>query len=338
MKVLVTGGTGYIGSHTVVELIGSGHETVIVDDLSNSSPIVIDRIEDITSVRPAFHRVDITDTASTTDIFEREQPDAVIHFASYKAVGESVTNPLKYYNNNLGTGLSVIAAMKHTGCRQMIFSSSATVYGHGPVPLREDQKTLRSDSPYGWSKVMIEQILTDVASTGEINVALLRYFNPVGAHPSGKIGEDPRGIPNNLMPYISQVAAGRREVLTIFGHDYDTPDGTCLRDYLHVVDLAHGHVKALDHIAAHEMPVRAWNLGRGAAVSVLELVNEFMDATGVDVPYTFGPRRPGDLPEVWADPSRARAELGWRAERSVADMCLDTWRWQSDNPRGYEGG
>ncbi|MEZ7897434.1 MAG: UDP-glucose 4-epimerase GalE [Flaviflexus sp.] len=335
MKVLVTGGAGYIGSHTVVQLVEAGHEPVIVDNFVNSSPGVLDRINEITGREIEFHEADLTDVKKTLQLFDEVRPEAVIHFASLKAVGESVEKPLMYFRNNLDSALSVAEAMGSVGCQNIIFSSSATVYGDGDVPMNENQEYLRSDSPYGRTKIMIEQILTDVAAAHSIHVALLRYFNPVGAHESGLIGEDPLGIPNNLMPYVAQVAAGRRERLTVHGGDYDTPDGTCLRDYLHVVDLAEGHVKALECIAEGNVSVRAWNLGRGRAVSVLEIVHAFKEASGVDVPYVIGPRRAGDLPSVWADPSRARDELGWTAERTVADMCADTWRWQSSNPDGY---
>ncbi|WP_054951918.1 UDP-glucose 4-epimerase GalE [Flaviflexus massiliensis] len=335
MKVLVTGGAGYIGSHTVAQLIESGHEPVIVDNFSNSSPGVLLRINEITGREIEFHEVDLTDTEKTLQVFQEVQPEAVIHFASHKAVGESVEKPLHYYRNNFDSSLSVVEAMLAVGCRNIIFSSSATVYGDGDVPMQETQEYLRSGSPYGRTKIMIEQMLGDIAEAHPIRVALLRYFNPVGAHHSGLIGEDPLGIPNNLMPYISQVATGRREKLTVFGGDYDTPDGTCLRDYIHVVDLAEGHVKALELIARGDVAVRAWNLGRGEAVSVLELVNAFQEVSGREIPYVIGPRRAGDLPSVWADSSRARDELGWSAERTVVDMCADTWRWQSMNPDGY---
>lgn len=335
MKVIVTGGAGYIGSHTVVELVGAGFDPVIVDNFSNSSPVVLSRLTELCSREVPFHEIDLTDTEATRAVFEQVRPNAVIHFASLKAVGESVDEPYRYYRNNLDSALSVIEAMEAVGCDVIVFSSSATVYGNKPAPLDEDQVPLSSSNPYGWTKVMIEQILTDVAQATDLRVALLRYFNPVGAHPSGLMGEDPTGVPNNLMPFISQVASGKRERLTVFGGDYPTADGTCLRDYLHVMDLANGHVKALERMAERDIKVRTWNLGRGEAVSVLELVHAFEAVSGADVPYVIGQRRAGDLTEVWADAARARNELGWSADRTVAEMCEDTWRWQSMNPDGY---
>lgn len=335
MKVLITGGAGYIGSHTAVQLVAAGHEPIIADSYINSTPGVLPRIEQVTGTSVRGYEIDLVDDGATLELFETVRPDAVIHFAALKAVGESVEKPLAYYRNNLESALSVVGGMEAVGCRTMIFSSSATVYGEAVVPLTEEELDLSSSSPYGWTKVMIEQILTDVAKASNLRVALLRYFNPVGAHPSGLMGEDPSDIPNNLMPYIAQVASGKRERLTVFGGDYATPDGTCLRDYLHVLDLADGHIAALQKIAEGQIDVRAWNLGRGEPVSVLELIHAFERSSGQDVPYSIGDRRAGDLPAVWADTKRARDELGWSAWRTVEQMCADTWRWQSANPDGY---
>lgn len=335
MKVIVTGGAGYIGSHTVVQLVEAGYQPIIMDHFANSAPAVLPRLAQVTGTEIPFYEVDLTDSAKTKELFEAIRPDAVIHFASPKAVGESIEEPALYYRNNLDSALSVTEAMEALGCEILVFSSSATVYGNEPAPLDEDQEVLSSSNPYGWTKVMIEQIVTDIARASSRRVALLRYFNPVGAHPSGLLGEDPTGVPNNLMPYISQVAGGRRERLAIFGGDYPTPDGTCLRDYVHVMDLANGHVKALKRMTESNVKVRAWNLGRGKALSVLELVNAFEDASGQFVPYVIGDRREGDLIEVWASADRAREELGWSADRTVQEMCEDTWRWQSANPNGY---
>jgi UDP-glucose 4-epimerase len=281
--------------------------------------------------------VDLTDAAATSALFAAERFDAVIHFAAFKAVGESVAKPLEYYRNNLDATFSLLAAMADHDVPRFVFSSSATVYGEkAPVPYREDYEPLDSASPYGQTKVMIERVLTDVAAVHEgWKVALLRYFNPVGAHPSGEIGEDPQGIPNNLMPFLAQVAVGRRESLTVFGGDYPTADGTCERDYIHVMDLAAGHVAALDHLDAMATDVRAFNLGTGSGTSVLELLHAFERAVGRELAYEIGPRRAGDLPAFWADPARARTELGWEATRTIDDMCADTWRWQSANPQGF---
>lgn len=337
MRVLVTGGAGYIGSHTVVQLVAAGHTPVVVDSFVNSSPAVLARLEELTGTRIESHSFDLRDADKTSALFADGGFDAVIHFAGLKAVGESSEIPLEYYDNNLGTTLSLVAAMRRHGVRTIVFSSSATVYGeHAPVPYVEDYEYLSAGNPYGQTKVMQERILTDVAATGAIQVALLRYFNPVGAHPSGTIGEDPQGIPNNLMPFIAQVAVGRRERLQVFGDDYDTPDGTPLRDYIHVEDLAAGHVAALGHLRDHpDLAVRAWNLGGGHGTSVLEMVAAFEAASGRPITYEVADRRAGDLPAFWADASRAEAELGWRATRSIEQMCADTWRWQSANPQGY---
>ena len=339
MRVLVTGGAGYIGSHTVLALLAEGHDVVVVDNLCNSKASVIGRLEELSGKHVPFHVFDVRDEDKLSQLFADEPVDAVIHFAGLKAVGESVQQPLSYYETNLGSTFALVSAMARAGVRRLVFSSSATVYGESaPVPMTEDLPT-SATNPYGWSKVMQEQILTDVAAaTPGFQVALLRYFNPVGAHPSGQIGEDPQGIPNNLMPFVAQVAVGRRERLSVFGGDYETADGTGERDYIHVVDLAEGHVAALEHLAAHpEIGARAWNLGTGHGTSVLEMVKAFEVASGREVPYEITDRRPGDLPVVYADTTRAADELGWRTSRTVEDMCADTWRWQSANPQGFPG-
>ena len=339
MRVLVTGGAGYIGSHTVLALLAEGHDVVVVDNLCNSKASVIGRLEELSGKHVPFHVFDVRDEDKLSQLFADEPVDAVIHFAGLKAVGESVEQPLSYYETNLGSTFALVSAMSRAGVRRLVFSSSATVYGESaPVPMTEDLPT-SATNPYGWSKVMQEQILTDVAAaTPGFQVALLRYFNPVGAHPSGQIGEDPQGIPNNLMPFVAQVAVGRRERLSVFGGDYETTDGTGERDYIHVVDLAEGHVAALEHLAAHpEIGARAWNLGTGHGTSVLEMVKAFEVASGREVPYEITDRRPGDLPVVYADTTRAADELGWRTSRTVEDMCADTWRWQSANPQGFPG-
>lgn len=338
MRVLVTGGAGYIGSHTVVQLVAAGHQPVVVDSFVNSRPSVIARLEELTGEQIETHSFDLRDADKTSALFAEGGFDAVIHFAGLKAVGESSQIPLEYYDNNLGTTFSLMRAMEHHGVRRLVFSSSATVYGETEtVPMPEDLPT-SATNPYGWTKVMQEQILRDVAATGAAQVALLRYFNPVGAHPSGRIGEDPQGVPNNLMPFVAQVAVGRRERLQVFGDDYPTPDGTPLRDYIHVEDLAAGHVAALQYLDAHpDLAVREWNLGTGHGTSVLEMVAAFEAGSGREVPYDVVSRRPGDLAAVYADPTRAETELGWRAERTIEQMCADTWRWQSGNPQGYPG-
>ena len=326
MNVLVTGGAGYIGSHTVVELIKAGHEPIIVDDLSNAKADVVDRIQTITAVKPAFYQADCKDKDALRKIFSTHKIDAIIHFAAFKAVGESVKKPLQYYRNNLDSTLSLLEVMEEFGCKKFIFSSSATVYGpNNPHPYKEEMPAIQSSSPYGWTKVMIERILTDyVTAHPGFCAVLLRYFNPIGSHDSGLLGDDPNGIPNNLMPYIGRVAAGKLEKLTIFGGDYPTPDGTCQRDYLHVVDLAVGHLKALE-FAKERTGVEAINLGTGNGISVLELVNAFQKVNGIELPYVIGPRRDGDLPAFWADAEKAKNLIGWEATHTVEDMCRSAW-------------
>ena len=337
MSILVTGGTGYIGSHTVVELQNAGFEAVIVDNLSNSKPLVLDRIEAITGKRPKFYNADIRDKEALAKIF-KENPDieAVIHFAGLKAVGESVAKPLEYYDNNIHGTLSLLEAMRDAGVKNIVFSSSATVYGDPAfVPITEECPKGTCTNPYGWTKSMLEQILSDLTVPDkEWNVILLRYFNPIGAHKSGTMGEDPSGIPNNLMPYITQVAVGKRDHLNVFGNDYDTHDGTGVRDYIHVVDLAIGHVKALNKIR-EKCGLKIYNLGTGHGYSVLDIVKAFEKASGVKIPYEITARRPGDIATCYADASKAKAELGWEAQYGIEEMCEDSWRWQKNNPEGY---
>ena len=323
--ILITGGTGYIGSHTAVELINAGKQIVIVDDLSNSSEDVIDRIDKITGIKPKFYKGSILEKQLLERIFTENNIDSVIHFAGYKAVGESVEKPLMYYSNNLIGTIELLEAMKKHGCKRIVFSSSATVYGiDNAPPLTEDMKT-SAINPYGWTKVMIEQILRDVyVSDNEFSVVLLRYFNPVGAHPSGLIGENPKDIPNNLMPYIAKVAIGELDHINVFGNDYDTPDGTGVRDYIHVVDLAIGHVKALDK-AENSFGVLTYNLGTGNGFSVLELIDSYSKACGKELKRVIAPRRSGDLASCYADPSKAEKELNWKASRTIDDMCRDSW-------------
>lgn len=330
MNILVTGGTGYIGSHTVVELIGAGHGVTIVDNLSNSDKNVVDRIEQITDKKVPLHVFNLEDTVQLRDLFTSTKFDGVIHFAGLKAVSESVTQPLKYYRANVDATLSLLEVMDEYNVRKLIFSSSATVYGSAPIPYAETSPTgLGITNPYGKTKHVIEQILIDAALANPDNqFSILRYFNPVGAHKSGLIGEEPQGIPNNLMPFVAQVAAGARKELAIFGNDYSTPDGTCIRDYIHVVDLAKGHLAALEHL---EPGTHAYNLGSGKGTSVLKLVNTFIETTGQNVPYSFQDRRAGDLPEFYADPTLAKEKLGWQTEQTVEDMCRDTWKWQSSS-------
>ena len=337
MSILVTGGAGYIGSHTVVELIKLGKEVVIVDNLSNSSILVLDRIEEITGKRPTFYELDVADKAALRSVFEKESIEAAIHFAGYKAVGESVEKPVMYYENNIMSTLALVEVMAEFGVKKIVFSSSATVYGlNNPSPLVENMPT-SATNPYGYTKVMLEQILRDLeVSDKEWSVALLRYFNPIGAHESGLIGEDPAGIPNNLMPFIAQVAVGKRAELSVFGNDYDTVDGTGVRDYIHVVDLALGHIKALEKIS-DTTGVYTYNLGSGQGTSVLELVQAFEKVNGVQVPYKIVDRRPGDVATCYANADKALAELNWKTEKTIEDMCRDTWNWQSKNPNGYKG-
>ena len=325
VAILLTGGTGYIGSHTAVELIRSGYrELVIVDDLSNSSADVIDRIEQISGVRPLFYRADAADKAAMDRIFADNEIEAVIHFAGFKAVGESVKKPVAYYRNNLDSTLTLLETMADHGCKRIVFSSSATVYG-AEGELTEDLPTGGCSNPYGWTKFMIEQILTDAAAADrELSAVLLRYFNPIGAHPSGLIGERPSGVPNNLMPYVTQVAAGIREKLSIFGDDYPTPDGTGVRDYIHVVDLAKGHVAALRYAMEHT-GAEPINLGTGRGTSVLEIVRAFEKASGREIPYRVAERRPGDIAECYAGTEKAERLLGWHATRNIDDMCRDGW-------------
>ncbi len=339
MRVLVSGGAGYIGSHTVLHLIDSGHDVLVADDFANSKSSVVSRLESLSGRRIPVHVLNLTDVDKTEHLFATEKIDAVVHFAGHKAVGESVERPLDYYTNNLGSTLSLLRAMASYDVRRLVFSSSATVYGdHAPVPYREDHEPLAASNPYGRTKVMNEHVLRDVAAaTDGLKVALLRYFNPVGAHPSGELGEDPQGVPNNLMPFLAQVAVGRRPLLQVFGDDYPTADGTCERDYIHVEDLAAGHVAALEHLDVMAEPVRAFNLGSGQGTSVLELLRAFERAAGREIPFEVVGRRAGDLPAYWADPTRAAEELGWRTTRSIDDMCADTWRWQSHNPDGFVG-
>ena len=337
MSILVTGGTGYIGSHTVVELQNAGYDAIIIDNLSNSKLLVLDRIENITGKRPKFYNADLRDKEALKKIFN-ENPDieAVIHFAGLKAVGESVSMPLEYYNNNIYGTLCLLETMREAGVKNIVFSSSATVYGDPAfVPITEECPKGSCTNPYGWTKSMLEQILSDLTVPDkEWNVILLRYFNPIGAHKSGTMGEDPSGIPNNLMPYITQVAVGKRDHLNAFGNDYPTHDGTGVRDYIHVVDLAVGHVKALNKIKEN-CGLKIYNLGTGHGYSVLDIVKAFEKASGVKIPYEITPRRPGDIATCYADASKAGKELGWEAKYGIEEMCADSWRWQKNNPEGY---
>ncbi len=335
MRILVTGGAGYIGSHTVVELLNADHDVVVVDNLDNSCEESLVRVEKLCKRSVEFHRVDILQREALSKVFATRPVDAVVHFAALKAVGESVALPLKYYHNNITGTLVLCDVMMEHGVKDIVFSSSATVYGDPhKVPITEDFP-LHATNPYGHTKLMMEQVLTDVqTANSDWNVALLRYFNPVGAHESGEIGEDPNGIPNNLLPFIAQVAVGRLEKLSVFGNDYPTRDGTGVRDYIHVVDLAIGHLRALDKLS--EQPGRVvYNLGTGSGNSVLEMVDAFERASGKKIPYDFVGRRPGDIPECFADTSLAHKELGWETTRGIDEMCADTWRWQSKNPNGY---
>lgn len=337
MKVLVTGGAGYIGSHTCVELLTEGYEVVIVDNLYNSSEKVIGRIKEITGKQVIFYKADIRNYDTMNSIFSKEKPDVVIHFAGLKSVGESVSKPLEYYENNICGTLNLCRVMRENGCKNIIFSSSATVYGEPKfIPITEKCPKGICTNPYGWTKYMLEQILTDIhISDPDWNVILLRYFNPIGAHKSGRIGEAPNGIPNNLLPYIAKVAIGELDYVRVFGNDYDTPDGTGVRDYIHVVDLAKGHLKALDKIK--ENPgTKIYNLGTGKGYSVLDIIKAFSKACGKDIPYRITERRPGDIAICYSDASLAKEELNWEAEYDIDEMCADSWRWQLQNPNGYE--
>lgn len=336
MTILVTGGAGYIGSHTCVELLNNGYEVVIVDNLYNSSEKSVERIAQITGSKPRFYKADIQDYDAMSRIFEENKIDAVIHFAGLKAVGESVQKPLEYYQNNIGGTLVLCDVMRKHDVKNIIFSSSATVYGDPAfIPITEECPKGTPTNPYGWTKHMLEQILTDLHTADpEWNVILLRYFNPIGAHKSGLIGEDPKGIPNNLLPYVAQVAVGKLQCLGVFGDDYDTPDGTGVRDYIHVVDLALGHVKAIDKLK--EKPgVKVYNLGTGKGYSVLDVVKAFEKACGREIPYVIKERRAGDIATCYSDATLAKEELGWEAQYGIDEMCADSWRWQSMNPNGY---
>jgi len=335
MRILVTGGAGYIGSHTCVELLESGYEVVVVDNLCNSKYTSLERVAQIAGKSVQFHQVDLCDTDALDEVFSQQKPDAVIHFAGLKAVGESVNMPIAYYQNNIAGTLNLLQVMSKYQVKDIVFSSSATVYGDpASLPITEDFP-LSATNPYGRSKLIVEEMLGDVyISDSQWNVALLRYFNPVGAHISGLIGEDPNGIPNNLMPYISQVAVGKLEKLSVFGGDYDTADGTGVRDYIHVVDLAKGHIKALQKLVQKPGLV-VWNLGTGQGYSVIEMAEAFARASGRKVPYEIVGRRAGDIAACYADPAKALNELGWKAEKGLKEMCEDTWRWQSSNPDGF---
>lgn len=336
MKILVTGGAGYIGSHTCVELLQNGYDVVILDNLYNSNKKAVQRIREITGKPVAFYENDLLDKDALEFIFDVEAIDAVIHFAGLKAVAESVSKPIEYYNNNLTGTLNLVDTMRRHDVKKMVFSSSATVYGNPAfIPVTEECPKGTPTNPYGWTKWMLEQILTDLhTSDPEWNITLLRYFNPIGAHKSGLIGEDPKGIPNNLVPYVSQVAIGKRESLNVFGDDYNTPDGTGVRDYIHVVDLAVGHVKALSKMN-DGAALRIYNLGTGNGFSVLDVVHAYEKACGHEIPYQIQERRPGDIDEVYSDSTKANRELGWEAQYNIEDMCADSWNWQSKNPNGY---
>ncbi|TPE48386.1 UDP-glucose 4-epimerase GalE [Amaricoccus solimangrovi] len=340
MRILVTGGAGYIGTHALVEVLAAGHEAWVVDNLGNSRPAALDRVRQLSNRDFGFTRADLRDTEAVRAVVARFRPEAVIHFAGLKAVGESVADPLGYFDNNVAGSLSLLRALAESDCRRFVFSSSATVYGDPDyLPLDEAHPT-RVSSPYGRTKLQAEEILRDLAGSDPAwSIAVLRYFNPVGAHPSGRIGEDPAGFPNNLMPFITQVAVGRRPALNVFGTDYDTPDGTGVRDYIHVTDLARAHLAAVDWTAGEEAG-RGWeafNLGTGRGTSVLELARAFGEAAGREIPLVLAPRRPGDVATCYADPGKALRELGWRAELGIAEMCASSWHWQSSNPEGYPG-
>ena len=336
MKILLTGGAGFIATHTCVELMAAGHDVVVVDNYVNSQPEALRRVEEIAGRPVKAYEADVCDRAAMDKIFSENRFDAVIHFAGLKAVGESVHKPLEYYRNNLDSTLTLCETMRRHGCKRIVFSSSATVYGvPDEVPLREDMFCKGCTNPYGWTKYMIEKILQGIVTADpEWSVVLLRYFNPIGAHESGRMGENPNGIPNNLMPYITQVAIGRREKLSVYGNDYPTPDGTGVRDYIHVVDLAKGHVAAVKYVVSG-LGCEVFNLGTGIGYSVLDMVHAFEKANGVKVPYQIVGRRPGDLPTCYADPAKSERVLGWKAEKNLEDMCRDSWNWQSKNPMGY---
>lgn len=339
--VLVTGGAGFIGSHTVVQLLEGGYQVVIVDDLSNSSAVAVDRVKTIVGDEAAknltFYEANVLDRDAMNKIFDTHQIDRVIHFAGFKAVGESVSKPVEYYHNNIENTLVLIDVMRNHGCKSIIFSSSSTVYGDPDnPPVTEEDPKKPATNPYGWTKWMIEQILMDVHTADpEWDIVLLRYFNPIGAHPSGLIGEDPKGIPNNLVPYVAQVAVGKLEAVQVFGNDYPTPDGTGVRDYIHVVDLARGHVAAIKKLE-QKPGLFICNLGTGHGYSVLDVINAFSKACGKEIPYVIDPRRPGDIAECWCDPSKAKRELGWEAQYGIEEMCAHSWNWQSHNPDGYK--
>ena len=337
MAILVTGGAGYIGSHTCVELLDAGYEVVVLDNLSNASEKSLERVEALTGKKVMFYKGDILDRDILNKIFAEQKIDSCIHFAGLKAVGESVSKPLEYYSNNISGSLVLFDEMRNHNVKNIIFSSSATVYGDPAfVPITEECPIGEITNPYGRTKAMLEQILTDIQKADpEWNVILLRYFNPIGAHKSGKIGENPNGIPNNLMPYITQVAVGKLKCLGVFGDDYDTPDGTCIRDYIHVCDLADGHVKAVEKLKCNP-GIEIYNLGTGKGSSVLDVVKTFEKASGVNIPYEMKPRRAGDVPVNYCDATKAEKELGWKAKRDLFDMCEDSWRWQKSNPNGYE--
>ena len=336
MNVLVTGGAGYIGSHTCLELLERGYGVVVIDNLCNSNPKSLDRVKALTGKDITFYEGDVRDEALLRKIFAENESGCVIHFAGLKAVGESVAKPWLYYDNNLNSTLVLTKVMADIGMKNIIFSSSATVYtADNEMPLRENSRTGNCTNPYGWTKYMTEQILSGLATAEpDWSICLLRYFNPIGAHISGMIGEDPRGIPNNLMPYITQVAVGRRNHLSVFGNDYDTHDGTGVRDYIHVVDLAKGHVAAVEYVTGHT-GCEVFNLGTGVGYSVLDMVNAFVEVNQVAVPYEIGPRRPGDIATCYADPAKSAEKLGWKAEKSLQDMCRDSWNWQRKNPQGF---
>ena len=336
MAILVTGGAGYIGSHTCVELLENGYDVVVVDNLSNSCEKSLERVKEITEKEVTFYKGDILDREFLEGVFEKEDITSCIHFAGLKAVGESVEKPWEYYHNNLTGTLILVDVLKKYGAKNLIFSSSATVYGDpAQIPITEECPKGQCTNPYGWTKSMLEQILTDIQKADpDWNIVLLRYFNPIGAHKSGKIGEDPKGIPNNLLPYVAQVAIGKLECLGVFGDDYDTPDGTGVRDYNHVVELALGHVKAFEKLADNE-GVSIYNLGTGNGYSVLQVVHAFEKACGHPIKYQIKPRRPGDIAKCYCAPEKAKKELGWEAQYGIEDMCADSWRWQSQNPYGY---